>query len=87
MPLDFQHPIVERRMAPLSKDTSGIILPFDTFGSHLNSSNKTIDPILEEKNFKAAGKNLAEVWSEQLLTIILLLLSTNHQEKLLNSKY
>ena len=58
---------VERRMAPLSKDTAGIILPFDTFGSHLNSSNKTIDPILEEKNFKAAGEILAEVWSETVI--------------------
>ena len=58
---------VERRMAPLSKDTSGIILPFDTFGIHLNSSNKTIDPILEEKNFKAAGEILAEVWSETVI--------------------
>ena len=58
---------VERRMAPLSKDTSGIILPFDTFGSHLNSSNKTIDPVLEEKNFKAAGEILADVWSETII--------------------
>ena len=32
---------VERRMAPLSKDTAGIILPFDTFGNHLDASNKT----------------------------------------------
>ena len=58
---------VERRMAPLSKDTSGIILPFDTFGSHLNSSNKTIDPVLEEKNFKTAGEILADVWSETII--------------------
>ena len=30
---------VERRMAPLSKDTAGIILPFDTFGSQLEPAN------------------------------------------------
>ena len=54
-------------MAPLSKDTSGIILPFDTFGSHLNTSNKTIDAILEEINFKSAGEILAEVWSKTVI--------------------
>ena len=43
---------VERRMAPLSKDTSGVILPFDTYGSHLNSSNVTID---------------ANIWSESVI--------------------
>jgi len=43
---------VERRMAPLSKDTSGLVLPFDIHGSHLNRSNKTIDEELERKNFK-----------------------------------
>ena len=58
---------VERRMAPLSKDTSGIILPFDTFGSHLNSSNKTIDLEREKKNFEEAGKILASVWSETII--------------------
>ena len=38
---------VERRMAPLSKFTAEIIFPFDTFGSHLDSSNKTVDEELE----------------------------------------
>ena len=51
---------VERRMVPLSKDTAGIILPSDTFGNHLNKSNKTTDIELE-KNFKAAGEILASV--------------------------
>ena len=55
---------VERRMAPLSKMLSGIILPLDVYGSHLDSSNKTVDEDLERKNFKAAGEVLAEVWSE-----------------------
>ena len=58
---------VERQMAPLSKDTAGIILPFDKFGSHLNGTNKTIDPELEKKNFAAAGEILASVWSETVI--------------------
>ena len=33
----------ERRMAPLLKDIAGIILPFDTSGSHLEAANKSID--------------------------------------------
>ena len=51
-------------MAPLSKDTAGMILPFDTFGNHSDASNETIDSELEIKNFKAARKILAEIWSE-----------------------
>ena len=58
---------VERRMAPLSKDTAGIVLPFDNFGTHLNSSNKTIDTELEKRNFAAAGEVLASVWSETVI--------------------
>ena len=61
------HNPVERRMAPLSKDTAGIILPFDTFGSHLDGSNKTVNVELEIKNFEAAGNILAEVWSESVI--------------------
>ena len=30
----------ERKMAPLSKDTAGLVLPFDIFGTHLNASNE-----------------------------------------------
>jgi hypothetical protein len=58
---------VERRMAPLSRDTAGIILPFDKFGSHLDNSNRTIDEELEKKNFAAAGEILASVWSESVI--------------------
>ena len=55
---------VERRMVPLLKDIAGIILPFDSFGSHLNAANKTIDINLEIKISETAGKILAEIWSE-----------------------
>ena len=53
---------VERRMAPLSKALSGISLPHETFGTHLDSSRKTIETNLEKRNFKAAGEILAKVW-------------------------
>ena len=58
---------VERRIAPLSKDTAGITQPFDTFGNHLDASNKTIDSELEIKNFKASGKILPEIWSKSTI--------------------
>ena len=53
---------VERRMSPLSHDLCGIILPHDSFGTHLNGSGKTIDVQLEKKNFQAAAEVLSEVW-------------------------
>ena len=42
---------VERRMAPLSRQLSGVVIPHDKFGSHLNTSGKTINTELEKKNF------------------------------------
>ena len=58
---------VERCIAPLSKDASGVILPFDTYGSHLNISNVTIDENLKRRNFKAAGEVLASIWLESVI--------------------
>lgn len=55
---------VERRMAPLSRELSGLILPHDFYGSHLNNSCVTIDKELELNNFEFAGKTLAEIWSK-----------------------
>lgn len=40
---------VERKMAPLSRELSGLIIPHDQFGSHLNNQGKTIDTELEKK--------------------------------------
>ncbi|GBP53742.1 Probable ATP-dependent RNA helicase DDX27 [Eumeta japonica] len=54
---------VERRMAPLSRDLAGLILPHDHFGSHLDERGITIDEHLERSNFEFAGNVLAEVWS------------------------
>lgn len=54
---------VERRMAPLSRELAGLILPHDHFGSHLDERGVTIDEHLERSNFEFAGNVLAEVWS------------------------
>ena len=43
-------------MAPLSHDLAGVVLPHDTFGSHLNNKNETVDKELEMKNFAKAGE-------------------------------
>jgi hypothetical protein len=51
---------------------TGIVLPHDTYGSHL-VNGQTVDTELEKKNFKAAGETLSELWSN--LTI------DNHEVK------
>ena len=45
---------IERRMAPLSKEMSGVILPHDIYGTHLGSNGITVDPEKEKRNFKRA---------------------------------
>ncbi|ESO03128.1 hypothetical protein HELRODRAFT_174018 [Helobdella robusta] len=45
---------VERRMAPLSRELCGVILPHDFYGSHLDINGKTIDEKLEILNFEHA---------------------------------
>lgn len=54
---------VERRMAPLSHQLSGLLIPYDSFGNHLDFQNRTIDESLEKQNFEKAGNILADVWS------------------------
>ena len=51
-------------MAPLSRELSGLILPHEHCGSHLNSAGLTIDDDLEKENFKFAGETLAKIWSD-----------------------
>ena len=53
-------------MAPLSRFLAGLILQHDTFGTHLDSSRKTIDLDLEIKNFFAAMEVLSEVWTKNV---------------------
>ena len=40
---------VERRLVKFSKELSGVVLPHDNFGSHLNAKGETIDKELEKK--------------------------------------
>jgi hypothetical protein len=58
---------VERRMAPLSHDLAGVILPHDQFGSHLNSRGETTNNELEKANFSKAGQTLARFWSDTVI--------------------
>ena len=54
-------------MAPLSHELSGVILPHDHFGSHLDSQRRTIDEDLELQNFQYAAEVLADVWSPLII--------------------
>ncbi|KAI9556025.1 hypothetical protein GHT06_018591 [Daphnia sinensis] len=58
---------VERKMAPLSKELSGLILPHDHFRTHLDDQGRTIDDEKEKKNFLFAGQTLAEIWSDVVI--------------------
>lgn len=58
---------VERRMAPLSRELAGVLLPHDHFGNHLSTQKQTIDEALEVKNFKYAGEALADLWSKVVI--------------------
>ncbi|XP_050498755.1 uncharacterized protein LOC126879621 [Diabrotica virgifera virgifera] len=58
---------VERRMAPLSRELSGLILPHDSYGTHLDEQGRTKDHDLEKKNFKKAGEVLSEVWTNMVI--------------------
>jgi hypothetical protein len=55
---------VEWKTAPLSNKLTGLILPNDHFGRHLNERGLTIDGDLEKKHFQFAGNILAEIWSQ-----------------------
>lgn len=55
---------VERRMAPLSRELSGVILEHDHYGTHLDNNGRTVDTEKEGQNFEFAGKTLADIWSE-----------------------
>ena len=57
----------ERRMAPLSKQLTGVVLDHKYHGSHLNSSHQTTDFELEKQNFEHAGKRLVKIFEEMTL--------------------
>ena len=52
---------VECRMASLSHDLPGIVLPYDHFGNYLDSSGEKIDHEMEEKNFQKAAEVFSKV--------------------------
>ena len=54
-------------MAPLSRHLTGVILPHDKYGTHLDAQGKTRDAELELQNFEAAGEALASLWSELVI--------------------
>ncbi len=58
---------VERRMAPLSLPLSGLILPHDSFGNHLDKNGKAIDSELEIKNVGKAEEILANCRSSLII--------------------
>ena len=53
-------------MYHLSKEMTGVLLPHDTYGTHLENG-KTIDTELEKRNFKAAGETLCGIWSDLVI--------------------
>ncbi|KAF2890964.1 hypothetical protein ILUMI_15209, partial [Ignelater luminosus] len=52
---------------PLSRDLCGLIIPHDVCRTHLDARGRTIDKVLEKKNFEAAGRILAEVWDRTVI--------------------
>ena len=67
-------------MAPLSHDLAGVVLPHNSFGSHLNCQNETIDAELEMKNFAKAGEVLAEIWSQTVIDVYATVVECIHPE-------
>lgn len=59
--------VAERRLANLSQDLTGLVLPHDYFGTHLNVSGLTVDSEVEKNNFKRIGSVLGEVWSMDMI--------------------
>ena len=43
-------------MVKFSKELSGVVLPHDNFGSHLNAKGETIDKELEKKMLGMLGR-------------------------------
>ena len=58
---------VERRMSNLIKGLSGVILPHDHFGTHLDNNNNTVDEELKLKSFEHAGEILDKLWSKLVI--------------------
>jgi hypothetical protein len=58
---------VERKITPLNRETSGVILPHNHNDSHLEERGNTTDTELEENNFGFVGRTLAEIRSHLII--------------------
>ena len=58
---------VERRMSNLIKGLSGVILPHDHFGTHLDNNNNTVNEELKLRSFEHAGEILDKLWSKLVI--------------------
>ena len=47
---------IERRMVLLSKELAGIVLPHNSFGTHLDENGKTIVDVKEWRTLEKQGK-------------------------------
>ena len=54
-------------MAPLSRQLVGAVLPYDTYGTHLNSSRETVDDELEFRNFGKAMLILSSLFENAVV--------------------
>lgn len=54
-------------MAPLSKMMSGLILPHDHYGTHLDTQRRTTDSELDLKICEYADEALASIWSSLVI--------------------
>ena len=58
----------ERRMVPLKKELSGVLLvQHEHCGAHLDDKGNTIDPQFELKNFEHVGKISGEISSGMVI--------------------
>ncbi|EFX78416.1 hypothetical protein DAPPUDRAFT_246118 [Daphnia pulex] len=64
----FNH--VERKTVPLSRELSGLILPYDHYGTHLDNQRRTMDLDLEKRNFAFAGSTQLSPRSGQKLWLM-----------------
>lgn len=54
-------------MYHLSKELTGVVLPHDTYGTHLDNAGNTVDVDLEMRNFEAAGGTLSQIWGNLVI--------------------
>ena len=49
---------------PFSKELAGIVLPHDSFGTHLDENGRIIDDVKELQNSRKAREMLSKIWSK-----------------------